>query len=426
MEQHQVKELLRKAIGLEITSVGQSRIDRAVEQRMSALDLTNVEEYAIRLSENEDEVASLVEEVVVPETWFFRDKEPFSVLAQYVVNEWDRRNHGRILKLLSVPCSTGEEPYSMAMALLDAGWPEERFSIDAVDISSRVLKCARQACYKDYAFREKGVSSVSRYFTKTEEGYLLAESVRSKVRFVQDNVLAPCFLVGVNRYDIIFCRNLLIYLDKFSANQVVNTMEQLLVSDGVLFVGHAETGRIPTEKFVATPYPKSFSFIKRNIPQTICTCNFFDRKLSNAPSLDKAPCETVIKSSTLNKKTHRKAGRHTRTTQIKKEGSLEEARRLADQGDLEKAACMCEEYLRDHGPSPTAYFLLGVVCEASGDSDRAFKALQKTVYLQPDHYEALFLLALMSERAGDQARAESFKKRAMRAMGAKAEDKVPT
>ena len=427
MKRHQIKKLLREVIGLKISSIGKSRIDRAVKQRMSALALTDIQDYAAHLNGNEKEIAALIEEVVVPETWFFRDKAPFSVLAQHVMNKWDKNSPKRQLRLLSIPCSTGEEPYSMAMALMDCGFPRDRFSIDAVDISSRALETAKRACYKEYAFREKGLSLESRYVTQTDQGYLLDETIREKVRFIQDNVLAPCFLNGTGRYNIIFCRNLLIYLNKPAADKVVDTINRLLVRNGILFVGHAETGRISAEKFTPTSYPRSFSFFKKDILLTGC--------LSESPGIESSGISpggippitrTAKKMPVRTGRIQEKPRRRIKTVPPQKEANLEEAQVLANQGNLEEAASICEAYLREQGPSASAYFLLGVIRDASGDAHLAFDALQKAVYLQPDHYEALLFLALLAERTGQKARAKALKNRVMRVLDQKAENNVPT
>jgi len=411
MAQDPGRELLRKVIGLEISSVGDARIDRAVVRRMAMLNLTDVNQYVHRLCTDEHELSLLVEEVVVPETWFFRDGEPFRVLASYVADKLSGREHGRPLKLLSVPCSTGEEPYSMAIALLDAGIGRRRFSIDAVDISARALERARQACYTEHAFREKGMSCLSKYFKKTPSGYQLCKEVCSKVRFVRDNVLSPTFLIGTHRYDIIFCRNLLIYLEEQPARQVMDTMERLLVTGGLMFVGHAETGKVPSRGFVPSQYPRSFSFFKRDGLCNQFSYNTFKHTIS--PVVDRVSCRPVRKPSDKPVAQRGPEG-DARPASAGQDAMLEEARRLADCGQLQRAAYLCEEYLRNHGPSPMAYFILGVVYDASGDWRLALKTLQKAVYLQPDLYEALLLLSLMWERAGEHARAESFRKRAMR------------
>src|SRR5262249_21641542 len=148
----------------------------------------------------------------VCETWFFRDPASFDAFTQAAL-EWLGRNPAGTLRILSVPCSTGEEPCSLAMRLLDSKVPPHRFVIDAVDVSGRSLARAQRALYGKNSFRGGDLSFRDRHFRETAEGFELSDTVRKCVRFHQDNVLAETFLAGHEPYQIIFCRNLLIYFD---------------------------------------------------------------------------------------------------------------------------------------------------------------------------------------------------------------------
>src|SRR6516165_3425841 len=122
---------------------------------MKALGLLRVEEYRQRLLSSAGEFEELLETVVVKETWFFRDADVFSSLARLAIEQWLPRNRGGKMRLLSLPCSSGEEAFSIVMALLDAGMPADQFDVDAVDISNRALMCARRGVYMKNAFRGK-------------------------------------------------------------------------------------------------------------------------------------------------------------------------------------------------------------------------------------------------------------------------------
>src|SRR5712671_4623467 len=133
------EDLLKRTIGLDTASVGSSVVARAVQARMSACELDDWQAYWERVNASQTELQELVEAVVIPETWFFRDRDAFAAMARMANEEWLANHPQGVLRLLSLPCSTGEEPYSMAMALLDTGFPADRFRIDAVDISARAL-----------------------------------------------------------------------------------------------------------------------------------------------------------------------------------------------------------------------------------------------------------------------------------------------
>src|SRR6266446_11000727 len=131
--------LLQQTMGLDAASIGASAIEHAVQERLSACKLKDTHAYWEHVCASETELQALIEAVVVPETWFFRDREAFAAMVRVVQEEWLQTHPEGGLRLLSLPCSTGEEPYTMAMALLDAGVPAHRFQVEAVDISARVL-----------------------------------------------------------------------------------------------------------------------------------------------------------------------------------------------------------------------------------------------------------------------------------------------
>ena len=143
--------LLRQTIGLDVASVGLSLIERAVKQRVRANDLRDISQYAELLQRSQTELQSLVEVVVIPETFFFRYPESFAALRQIAEEQFLFGT--RKIRALSVASSTGEEPYSIAMTLLDAGLPSEKFQIDAIDISAHLLDIGRLGMFGGNSFR---------------------------------------------------------------------------------------------------------------------------------------------------------------------------------------------------------------------------------------------------------------------------------
>ena len=151
-ESSEIEGLLASRIGLDPVSVGSPLIVRAVRQRMKEIGLVDMAAYERRLRESEPELQALIEEVVVSESWFFRDERPFQRFREYVRAHWLGDHLRPPLRVLSLPCAGGEEPYSIAMTLCDLGLPIRRFHIDAVDISARRLAHARRRVYSANAF----------------------------------------------------------------------------------------------------------------------------------------------------------------------------------------------------------------------------------------------------------------------------------
>ena len=189
MKKNILESLLEEKIGLDTDAIGRKVIERAVRLRMDDCQSSTLEAYAKVLATSNEEWKHLIEGVVVPETWFFRNRKVFHYLARFVQDSWLNENPGRTLKALSIPCSTGEEPYSIAMAFMDAGIPEDRFSIEGADISETALSKARCGVYGQGSFRGKDLTFRDCYFKPKTHGHEILSHVRDKVRFKLGNVL---------------------------------------------------------------------------------------------------------------------------------------------------------------------------------------------------------------------------------------------
>lgn len=406
-----IEGLLRKTIGLDAASIGSSLVERTVRLRMKAHGLNLVEAYLDLLTTSADELRELIEAVVVTETWFFRDREPFNTLVQLAREQWLPRHAACTLRVLSAPCSSGEEPYSVAMALLDAGLPGQRFAIDAVDISSTALARAARAVYGRNSFRGRDLAFRARHFQQTPEGYALNPPVQARVKLQRANILDSGFLAGHTPYDFIFCRNLLIYLDRATQSLVLEKLESLLADDGILFVGPAEMPLIGGGGFVSANFPLAFACRK-----AACTSLPASRPWRHPGS---QPNAGMRQPASNTRSTLPQADGATRSSEANHHGDnapsdLETARHLADTGRLDEAVALCEAHLAQCGPSAGAYYLLGLIKDAGDDPDAAV-LYRKALYLEPTHYEALVHTALWLEKNGDAEAARPFRRRAERA-----------
>ena len=176
----EIERILRDEIGLDASTVGGSLIARAAQRRMSKRAIVSVDAYVKLLADDEHELQELIEEVVIPETYFFREPDAIADITRLALDA-HALSSGAPLRILSVPCSSGEEPYSIALSLLAAGLPASSMSIDAVDISIEAVRRAREGVYRTGSFR--GDFSVWRkYFAETAQGWRIDESVRAVVQ----------------------------------------------------------------------------------------------------------------------------------------------------------------------------------------------------------------------------------------------------
>lgn len=410
----QFASLLQSRMGLSPNTVGLPVIESALKTRLSAGGFKDLREYWGHVHGSDTELQELIDAVIVPETWFFRDREAFAALAQEACNKWLPVNSGAQLRLLSLPCASGEEPYSMAMALLGAGFPSNQFRIEGVDISVRVLERARIAVYGRNSFRGKELAYRDRFFEPVKSEFRLAEAVRAQVHFQHGNLLDPGFMADAPAYDFIFCRNLLIYFDGATQDRTVEVLKRLLKADATLFVGPSESGLFLNHDFASAKIPLAFAFRKksRDAPESDAKVVPL-RAPGRAWATKIAPpaAKPVFKQVTASRPAA------TLAPSAVTERGLEEISSLANRGALTEAIQRGEAFLRDHGPSARVYQLMGLTHDASGMHQQAEQYYRKVLYLDPAHQEALIHLAFLLEKQGDSAGAQRLHMRAKRANG---------
>ena len=237
---------LRKSTNINLECYKDRFLKRRITFRMNRLKIYSNREYMKYLLKNPLEFNEFKSEFTVNYTYFFRNYEIYKGLMWYLLNNQIRQGRYNTLKIWSAPCSSGEEPYSLAL-LLDfmkkncKKFPNQKVEIVASDIDRVALENAKNAIYKSYSLHELPPLYAS-YFTesnhKYEKKYYLREDIKEKVRFIEEDVTEGHALN--QKYDIIFCRNLLIYLNKPSQERVLKTISEHLNPQGLLVTGLTE------------------------------------------------------------------------------------------------------------------------------------------------------------------------------------------
>ena len=400
------RDLIRGKTGLNLTA---AVAERAVAERLARLGQDNAQAYLDAIDATE--LKALTELVVVPESWMFRDAEAFHAVAAFVRARL-AAFPTRIVRILSIPCAGGEEPYSIAMVLADAGVPRSATLIDAIDLSDVALERARRGRYTRNAFRGAQLAFRERHFTQDGNEYQINQGLRDQVNFSQGNLLAIDAVGNSGRYDIIFCRNLLIYFDDATTATAIARLRLLLADDGMLLAGYAEVPAFCSHGFTPLRIPGAFALQKeqqerRVEPRTKLKAAAAPPPRLVAPAPSAPPLREALPTS---------------AAQADPGVLLEQAARLADQGDLAGAASLCQALLVTDPGSAQAYFILGMVSECDNKPVAANEYWRRCVYLQPDHYDALCHLALLAENTGDAAQALAFRQRAARVYDRRAGD----
>ncbi|MBP5948642.1 CheR family methyltransferase [Pseudomonas iridis] len=404
-------DFLKERIGLDVTSVGPAIIERAVRQRTTLSQAAHADEYWQLLQGSRDEQQALIEAVIVPETWFFRYPESFATLGKLARQRLAELNNMRALRILSLPCSTGEEPYSIAMALLDAGLKPHQFKVDGMDVSPLSVEKARRALYGKNSFRGQDLDYRDRHFSAEQDGHRVNETVREQVRLQVGNVLDPTLLATEPAFDFVFCRNLLIYFDQPTQQQVFEVLKRLTHVDGVLFIGPAEGSLLGRLGMRSIGIAQSFAFSRQSHPQPE------PMPISKPVAL---PVSQPIRSTPPPPVRNRPFAAPTPLPVTSKSANPDAATllaniaALANEGKSAEARAACDQYLRSHEPVAQVFYWLGLLSDVAGLTLEAQGFYRKALYLEPQHPEALMHLAALLQAQGDSVGARRLQERAAR------------
>lgn len=239
-------ELFRKLIydesGITFSDTNRSILDGRIKELLREKNLQTPSEYYALVTKNPEEMKLMLDSVTTNLTRFFRNQPHFDALIHYVIPhviEY-KKNHGvdRTIKIWSAGCSTGEEPYTIAMIMKEITPPGWNFQITASDISLKSLMSAQQGFYADNKVDGIPSNYLQKYFTKMEGGYQVKRELSEKIKFDYHNLKNDS---GARNLDVIFCRNVLIYFDEAAQLAVINRFWNSMSPHSYLFIGHSES-----------------------------------------------------------------------------------------------------------------------------------------------------------------------------------------
>lgn len=249
--------LIRERSGLVITAEKAYLVDNRLKPLASERGFGSLDALvaALRTGRDEKLKRDVVELMTTNETLFFRDTKPFDLLRDTVLPQLTQaRSRGRPLRIWSAACSTGQEAYSIAITVKENAarfrdWPVE---IVGSDISPAVLAKARAGVYSQFEVqRGMPIKLLIKYFKQVEAQWEINADLKAMVHFREHNILQDLSILGT--FDIVFCRNLLIYFDNPTKQQVLERISRITATDGVLFLGGTETVIGITSRFSPVP-----------------------------------------------------------------------------------------------------------------------------------------------------------------------------
>ncbi len=241
-------------------------LESRLSRRLQELEMDNYDDYIAFLTigpYQSDEFQEMFNKITINETSFFRNEPQLDVFEKQVLPELlESRKSLKRLRVWSAACSSGEEPFTLAIQIhrsLGVRLMDWRVEILGTDISEKALSTALSGKYTDYAVRSTPSTVKNRYFKQDGSFWVLDPTIKSMVSFEVLNLKDRLAAKRFGQFDVIFCRNVLIYFDNPMKTQVVNTFAEQLKPDGTLFIGHSETLR-----GLETP------FTQMNVPQGFC------------------------------------------------------------------------------------------------------------------------------------------------------------
>lgn len=243
----------------------ESRLSRRIEE----LEFDNFDQYLTFLTVGpyrEDEFQEMFNRITINETSFFRNEPQLDVFEKQILMKLlEARRSTKRLRLWSCACSTGEEPYTLAMQVhrtLGIRLSDWNVEILGTDISEKVLLTAQSGTYTNYSIRSTNPLMLQRYFKQNGANYQIDPTIKSMVRFELLNMKDAASARRFGTWDVIFCRNVMIYFDDAMKKHCVKLFHDQLATDGTLFIGHSETLRNLDVPFQPLAMPQAFAYEK--------------------------------------------------------------------------------------------------------------------------------------------------------------------
>jgi chemotaxis protein methyltransferase CheR len=417
------RDLIAERSGIYFDLGKQESLKDNLLQRMADCGVSNFANYFNLLSSpaGNKEFDHLLNLITIPETYFFRDPAQFKALEGFVIPEIIKRKTypGASLRIWSAGCSSGEEPYTIAM-ILTRGMLDKPIQILATDVSHHALKRARGGVYPSRSVRDMPQEYLNRFFTKKGDEYLLDESIKRMVEFRYFNLVSePYPLMEMSGWDIIFCRNVTIYFQAEATRKVIHNFSRSLREGGYLFAGYSESLRYISNEFSTVQMEGAF-FYRKGVPRKEVSRKTGKIRGRRARKVGAAGKQKSKDGATLNSeevlqicataKELLEKGKPEQASEMLRpymgkatapeSVMLLQAEIALNRGELDEAAQLCEMIVQREPLSIAGHYLLGIIYQTEENEARAIEEFRKVLYLETEHALARFNLGDLYSRVG--------------------------
>ena len=261
------REFFYRKTGIQFDFSKRYFVDKRLLERMAATDSQNFRSYftMLRFQASGEELQHLTNLMTVNETYFFREEYQFDCLAKSILPDLvARKKHNGPLRIWVLPSSWGEEAYSIAIFLLERWADLEKYDIEIVasDIDTNILAQAKAGFYSERSVAQMPTSYIQKYFRRVANGFQLIDDVRSSVEFTRVNLSDRADTRPYRNFDVVFCRNLLIYFDDVSRKASADTFYDALRPGGFICLGHSESMSRISALYRVRKFPEAIVYQK--------------------------------------------------------------------------------------------------------------------------------------------------------------------
>ncbi len=410
--------LIKNKCGLFFEGDRLSSLASGIQNRMSEKGLESHAEYFNELTGSESEFIHLVNLLTINETYFLREPRHFRILSDMLIPKiFQKKKSGERVKILSAGCSTGEEPYSIVMSLMNKyGMGSEAISsVIAVDIDAEAVSAAKKGVFGRNSFRKFDDTLKKRYFKPVSDGinqggagdagYMILDTVKQSVEFKNFNLLSDFYPNTLQGIDIIFYRNVSIYFDPESQRKIFHKLSQILSEGGYLFVSSSETlfHNIGILSLVEIDgvflYHKGVE-VKIEERRKKNLINHRDTEAQRKDKLNKPLClraSVADLNNTLEKPIHQAAGSDFSEKREDSRLLFDEALHLAKDKKYNKALSRINKLMEDNPPFTKSYALKASILINLGQLEEAKKACLKIIQIDNWHLEGYLLMGLIAK-----------------------------
>lgn len=385
-----LKAHLIEVTGLAYYSQQDELLAKRVGKRLKATELA-LGEYELLLQRSAKELSHLVQEITLGESYFFRSHDQAKALEQGLLRRMlGERRHERRLQVWSAACARGEEPHSLTILLKDKfesalrGWKVE---VLATDINAGYLEQARSGSYREWSLRVVEEDSRQRWFRRQGTSWQLRPRYREWVDFREHNLVQDPYPQASGGFDLILCRNVLMYFEPEVARRVCENLAQALAPGGVLLVGHADYQPLQSTRLVAVQeFGTNYYGLTGRTPVA--------EPVAPRPSVPRGPTVPAVKRE------------HPPMVPLACALEVEELRLAIEAGHYQEAEQKAREGLKREPLEPALHMYLALSLHGQGRAQEARQSLEKSLFLDHKSVEAHFYSAVLHEANGQEGAAQ--------------------